>query len=90
MKYMSRKLEIFFEKVVNSSLYLLTLGTEATIIYRFYLSQSDKWSLDLILQLLVIAFMTPLVFICLWRASNLDCGRLPKEDIDRELDTRNY
>ena len=86
---MSRKLEIFFEKVVNRSLYLLTIGTEATLIYRFYISQSDEWSLDLIIQLLVITFMTPLLFLCLWRASNWDCGRLPKEDIDRELDTKN-
>lgn len=41
----------------------------------------------MIFQLLVISCMTPLIFVCLWRASNWDCGRLPKEDIDRELDT---
>ena len=89
MKIWSRKIELICEKVMNRGIYLQTIGIEATILYRFYFSQPDGWSLDLLFQLLVIVFLTPLIFVCLWRASNWDCGRLPREDIDRELDTVN-
>ena len=84
----SKKLQLLVEKIINYFLYFLTLAIEWVIMQRFYFSQEDVWSRkkDLAVQLLVIATMTPLIFVCLWRASKYDCGRLPREEVDRETD----
>jgi len=86
---MSRKIKRIVEKLINYSLYFLTLLIEMVIMYRFYFSHADVWTsriLDLTFQLFVIFTMTPLIFTSLWRASKYDCGRLPKEELDREND----
>ena len=72
---------VFFEKFFfNKGAYLLLIFLENVLLYRFYFSQNpNNYSLsDLYLQFLIIAITNPILFICLWRASNWDCGKVPK------------
>ena len=90
LKSSRESLKLFFERAVNKTIYFLALGIEAGILLRFYSSRDEVWSqssFDFQVQVAVILVMTPLIFVCLWRASTYDCGRLPREEIDRESDT---
>ena len=81
------KWENLFESVVNKGVYLLTLGIETALIYRFYWSVDPEfYSLtDYYLQLLIIAIANPIIFVALWRATNEDCGKLlPDSTSDKE------
>lgn len=64
------------ERLVNISVYLLTVGVEAAIIFRYYLAFDDYLVRELSVQLAIISTMTPLIFISLYKASNTDPGKV--------------
>jgi palmitoyltransferase len=72
------KWERLLESLVNKAVYLLTLGIEAAILYRFYWSVPPRYysQFDYYLQLVIIGIANPIIFVALWRATNEDCGRL--------------
>ena len=72
------KWESLLESVVNKTVYLLTLGIETAIMYRFYWSIEPQYysKADYYIQLVIIMIATPIIFVALWRATNEDCGKL--------------
>ena len=46
--------------------------------YRYYFMYGDFTSCDCLLQLVIIGSANLLIFWCLWKATNSDCGRIPK------------
>jgi hypothetical protein len=72
------------ETIANVGAYLLTLIIEAALLYRYYFSQGNFYSIDLFFQLSIVCLMTPLIFMCLYQATNIEAGSLLKAPIDCE------
>ena len=73
--------QVLIEKLlINKGAYLMVIAAETGLIYRFYLSRDPAYysPIDLYLQYCIIVVTNLLLFVCLYRASTWDCGRVPK------------
>jgi p-aminobenzoyl-glutamate transporter AbgT len=61
---------------LNKSIYFITIALIFLATYRFYISQADEWlySFEMFANLIMYLGYTPLIFLCLYRATNADPG----------------
>jgi hypothetical protein len=72
-----KRCKVIAEKILNIGVYLLTIAIEFTIMYRFYFMYGDYTSFDCVLQIVILSLANSVIFDCLYKASNIDCGRAP-------------
>ena len=79
---MTIKSKLLFEKFVNFGVYVLTLVIETAILYRFYFMYGDYFiSGDCITQVSIIFIANTFIFISLYKATTVDCGKLSPSNL---------
>lgn len=81
---------VFVEKLFfNKGAYLLVIGMEYILMYRFYYSRDriDYSKSDYYFQTFLIFALDSLLFVCLYRASSWDCGKILSEQKPSLLNT---